>query len=40
MWDYVCGTMPHAKSLLHWSVIHYQVTLSDILDMVQKRLLY
>ena len=24
LWDY--GTMPHAKSLFHWSVIHYQVT--------------
>ena len=25
MYDFVCGTMPHAK-LLHWSVIHHQVT--------------
>ena len=22
----MCGTMSHAKALLHWSVIHYQVT--------------
>ena len=27
MCDFVCGTiMLHAKSPLHWSVIHYQVT--------------
>ena len=25
--DFVCGTMSRAKSPLHWSVIHYQVTL-------------
>ena len=25
MCDFVCGTMSHAKSLLHWSVIRYQV---------------
>ena len=24
--DFVCGTMSHAKSSLHWSVIHNQVT--------------
>ena len=23
---FLCRTMLHAKSLLHWSVIHYQVT--------------
>ena len=26
MCDFVCGAISHAKSLLHWSVIHYQVT--------------
>ena len=26
MWDFVCKTMPHAKVLLHWSVIHYRRT--------------
>ena len=40
MCDFDCGTMSHAKSLLHWSIIHYLVTLSDILGMFQKRLLY
>ena len=24
--DFVCRTMSHAKSSLHWSVMHYQVT--------------
>ena len=24
--DFVCGTMSHAKLLLHWSILHYQVT--------------
>ena len=33
-WDFVCGTMPDAKSSLHWSVIYHQVTFSDILDVV------
>ena len=27
--NFVCGTMSHAKSLLHWSVTHYQVTLGS-----------
>ena len=34
MCNFVCGTMLHAKMMLHWSVIHYQVTfevLSDIM---------
>ena len=26
MCDFVCETMPCAKSSLHWSIIHYQVT--------------
>ena len=26
MYDFVCGTMSHAKLPLHWSAIHYQVT--------------
>ena len=26
MCDFVCGTLSHAKSLLQWSVKHYQVT--------------
>ena len=26
MCDFFCGTMSHAKLLLHWSVIHYQMT--------------
>ena len=26
MCDFVCGTMLHAKMLLQWSVIHYQIT--------------
>ena len=25
MCDFICGTMSHAKSSMHWSVIHYQV---------------
>ena len=24
--NFVCGTMSHAKASLHWSVIHYQMT--------------
>ena len=26
MWDFVSGTISHAKSPLHWSVRHFQVT--------------
>ena len=32
--------MSRAKSLFHWSVKHYQMTLSDILGVVWKRLLW
>ena len=27
MCDFVCGTTSHAKMLLHWSVIHYQISI-------------
>ena len=33
MWDFVCGTMSHAKLALHWSVIHSGDFLSDILGL-------
>ena len=26
MCNFVCGTTSHAKMLLHWIVIHYQMT--------------
>ena len=29
--DFVFGTMPRAKSSLHWPVVHYQVT-SEVLS--------
>ena len=32
--------MSRAKTSFHWSVIHYQLTLSDILGAVWKRLLW
>ena len=32
---FICRTMSNAI-LLHWSVIHYQVTLSDILGVTGK----
>ena len=25
MFSFVCGTLSHAKSLLHWSAIHFHV---------------
>ena len=34
LWDYF-----NAKPSLHWSVIHYHMTLSDILGVVRKHLL-
>ena len=40
--DFVCGTISHAKILLHWSVIHYQMNLTDlsgILGVVRKHLM-
>ena len=27
--DFVYGTVSHAKSSLHWSVIHYQMTFEE-----------
>ena len=39
MCNFVCGAMSCAKLSLHWSVIHYQVTLSNILHVVRKPLL-
>ena len=39
--DFVCGAMSlYANSSLHWSVIHYQEPLSDILGVVRKCLLF
>ena len=39
MCDFVGGTMSLAHSLLHWSVLYYQVTLSDILGLAWKSLM-
>ena len=33
----LCGYVSLAVSLLHWLVIHYQATLSDIQGVVRKR---
>ena len=39
MCDFVCGIMSHAKSSLHWSVIHYQMTFEGHSGVVLKCLL-
>ena len=36
---FVSGNVSRAKSSLYWSVILYQITLGDILDVVRKRLI-
>ena len=36
---FVCGTISHAKLLLHWSAIYYQMTFGGILGIVRRDLL-